>query len=170
MDMVYKFRAGSRLHGDAQAAGNSLAGIRATRGRLVAPEVVEAARPAESALHPYFEWDDTEAASEYRKEQARHLIAAVVVVRTEAHGDVTPIRAWCKVSGRDGYESVEVVMASPDLRELVLREVKSSIKGLREKIESFEGFASVLTALDEVDAVATMQLEKVQSEHVVTPG
>lgn len=164
MEMVYKFRPGCRVGGDAQVVGEQLADLRAAKGRLHAPDVVDAARDPQSKLHRYFEWDDASAAEEYRTEQARHLIAAVVIVKTEDKGEITPVRAWCRVDS--GYEAVEVVMSNPKLREQALREVRSTIKSAREKLASFEGFASILVGLDAVDAAIE---RKEQEERAVAP-
>lgn len=48
-------------------------------GELTTEAVVEAAAPPTSALHRYFEWDDTEAARRYRLDQAAALIRRVKV-------------------------------------------------------------------------------------------
>ncbi len=49
-------------------------------------DVVDAARPSEAVLHPYFEWDDTAAAEAYREHQAETITRTVRVVRRR--GDV----------------------------------------------------------------------------------
>ena len=53
-------------------------------GGLTAETVVEAARPEESPLHGQFEWDDTEAAHQFRLVQSRSLMRRVgVIIREE---------------------------------------------------------------------------------------
>jgi len=54
--------------------------IKKAEGRATEAAVVEAARPQISALHRFFEWDDTRAAAAHRESQARRLVTAVVVV------------------------------------------------------------------------------------------
>lgn len=44
-------------------------------GLLTTDMVIDAAADPTSALHKHFEWDDSEAAAAYRKQQARALIA-----------------------------------------------------------------------------------------------
>jgi hypothetical protein len=46
-------------------------------GKLTPEQVLDAARPDESPLHGFFEWDDSAAAEAYRIEQARELIRRV---------------------------------------------------------------------------------------------
>jgi hypothetical protein len=59
----------------------------ANAGDLTADAVVEAARPKDSPLHGFFEWDNRQAADSYRLTQARTLIRKV---RIEV-GTLTPI-------------------------------------------------------------------------------
>lgn len=48
-------------------------------GQLDPVDVVEAARDPASPMHPFFEWDDTEAARQHRLGQARQLIRRVKI-------------------------------------------------------------------------------------------
>ena len=50
------------------------------KGKLTASQVLEVARSPDSPLHPYFEWDDSIAAEQWRLEQARELIRRVKIV------------------------------------------------------------------------------------------
>lgn len=57
-------------------------------GKLLAPEVLDAARPETSPLHSFFNWDDSAAAEQYRLGQAEGLIRryTVTIVRQQASG------------------------------------------------------------------------------------
>lgn len=55
-------------------------------GVLTTEAVLEDAEDEDSPLHSHFEWDDSKAAANYRKWQARELIAKVRITR-EAGGD-----------------------------------------------------------------------------------
>jgi hypothetical protein len=46
-------------------------------GRLLPGDVVDRARPPDSPLHQFFEWDESEAAEQYRRIQAARLIRSV---------------------------------------------------------------------------------------------
>jgi hypothetical protein len=46
-------------------------------GKLSPADVLAAARPEDSPIHEFFEWDDTAAAESWRMEQARELIRRV---------------------------------------------------------------------------------------------
>ena len=64
----------------AQLVGEALEAMEA-RGVPVAPsEIVEEARPASSILHPFFTWEDREAAEAYRRWEARSLVNHLRIV------------------------------------------------------------------------------------------
>jgi hypothetical protein len=62
------------------------------RGLLNPELIIEAARPATSPLHPYFEWDDTVAAMRFREVQAIHLLMASKMVATLREQNDAPPR------------------------------------------------------------------------------
>ncbi len=67
----------------AQVIGPELERL-AARGRATEMDIVHAATDPRSPLHPFFEWDNSEAARKYRLLQAREMARAVQVrVRTE---------------------------------------------------------------------------------------
>lgn len=162
MDMVFKFKAGSHLKGDAQPVGERLMELRKQCGALSAQIVLEDARPEGSVLHRFFEWDDAKAAEQFRLAQARHVVSCVVVQRTEDHGEVTPVRAFVKIRDEsiDSYEPIHSVMSDASLRAKVLRQCKSEIFTMREKLRAFEDFADVLGALETVDQAVTTHLQE----------
>lgn len=165
MEMIFKFANGSRLDGDAQSVGSRLHHIRNAKGRLTAGDVVEDAKPKNSVLHEYFEWDDEVAAGKYRTDQARHLIRSIVVVEDE--GD-TPVRAFAKVRVDDEntYEPISVVMSNPRLRMQVLKEVSDQIEALKAKLAALEGFSDVLVELDKVDKIVAKKIKEEQAARV----
>ena len=152
MEMIYKFRDGSRLKGDADAVGHKLHEIHAKRGKLTAPDVVEEARPPKSVLHQYFEWDNKNAAEQWRIEQARHLVASIVTVETDGD-EVRPVRSF--VSLNNSYEPIEVVLSDVAMRQQAINEVQAAIRSLKDKIIAFEEFSDVIVALDRVEEVAS---------------
>lgn len=152
--MVYQFREGSPFSGDAQKVGETLAAIEQREGRLDPSDVVTEARSIESPIHPYFEWDDAKAAGEYRLEQARGLVRAVVVVRVE-EVERPPIRAFVSVK-RDGertYAPIDNVLTNPDLRAQAFAEIRGEICSLRRKLTAWEELARALELTDEIEQV-----------------
>lgn len=97
-------------------------------GRLKPEWVVDAARPEDSPLHDYFTWDDTLAAEERRKDQARPLIRSVEIRYREE-----TVRLSCPKYVRDpaagpmetGYIEAARVKGNDDLaREVLVDEFK----------------------------------------------
>lgn len=87
-------------------------------GRLLPDDVIEAARDPSSPLHPYFTWDDTEAAIKQRRHEARQLIRRVKIEIT--HYDHT-IRVCPYIRDPEsnmkeaGYRNVTSAMTDEDL-------------------------------------------------------
>lgn len=158
--MIYQWRAGSRVPKGLNATdvGARLTRIGRDAGGLTAEAVVDDARPPESLLHPAFEWDDSLAAEQYRCEQARRLIRAVVVHEVSSQQD-QPVRAFVLVrepgAEDDAYVPTQVALAREDLREQVLR------RALRE-LEQFERKYRELSELSELIQQMTVTRKRVR--------
>lgn len=122
---------------------NELDAIRAKAGGELTPSlVVAAARNPKHPLHNRFEWDDTEAAEAWRRQQARVLIASVQVIvqRTTPRGvkDVSVRRyASTVVHDRRQYVPVSEIKASPELSAQVLEEIRLAIGALKRKYAAY---------------------------------
>lgn len=111
----------------AQVVGERLAYLQG-RGPLTAEAVLQDAENERSPLHAAFQWDDTEAAQQWRLEQARSLIRSVVVIRHELP-DNPAVRAFVNIgpvsdaeNDADGgdYIDLDSAMRHPELREQVV--------------------------------------------------
>lgn len=93
-----------------------LALARQAGGMITAEDVLHDAMDPTSPLHRHFEWDDSKAALEYRKEQARSLIQSVKI--TFAHAPTVQVNALVSVpSDRNaggGYRFAEDVLTGPE--------------------------------------------------------
>lgn len=101
--MVYHWREEAPFAGRANAndVGQRLERVRRqSGGTLHVADVVADARDAASPTHPLFEWNDSVAASRYRKHQADELIRSIVVVACDAStGAAAP--AFVRVAATD---------------------------------------------------------------------
>ena len=122
--------------------------IRITNGGFLTPEaVVSAAKDEDNPLHPYFTWDDTEAAHRWRLEQARKLIRLSVTVIKQ---DTQPVRAYVSLlndRGKNGYRATIDVLSDEDLRDQLLQCALRELAAFRHKY-------SVLSELAELFEVA----------------
>lgn len=124
--------------------------IAASNGGILQPcAVVEAARPADSILHERFEWDDTEAAEQYRLWQARQLIRCSVVIepRTE-----TTVRAFVSLTADreadgGGYRETVRVMARADSRAALLADALAELEVFQRKYAALTELAAVFAAV-----------------------
>ncbi len=154
---TYSFKAGSRLGADkATKVGRELGKISKRHGGLTAEIVVGVAQKKGSPLHGFFEWSDTEAARQYRLEQARHLIRCVVV-KYDAPENAEPVRAYVTFDahpdeedlGRDvRYLSTHEVLTDSSLRDRLVRQAWREFQLWRQRYEHLKELAHVFAAAD----------------------
>ena len=137
----------SRSHEREQA----LEAIRvANEGILRAQDVVDAARAEESPLHDWFEWDDSVAAENHRRQQARELIRVYVKVEKR---DTPETRAYVSLesdrrSPGGGYRSVSDVFTNPERRAELLTQALREASLWRTKYKALEELAGVFDAIE----------------------
>lgn len=163
MAMIFKFKEGAHLSGDAQVVGERLDAIRGRNG-LTPENVVQDAASEKSPLHSYFEWDDAKAAHRHRVEQAGHLIRCVtVVIEEQASQSALPsiestnkavtIRAFMPVQRGDGervYEATATALGDVEYRRQVLAQAHSELGAVARKYRELKELAEVVSALDRV--------------------
>jgi hypothetical protein len=116
--------------------------------------VVEAARPKESPLHGSFTWDDTKAAQQWRIQQARQLIRAVVQFE-QVNGKQTECRVFVSLTpdretegGR--YRLANTVLSNEDQRRQLLADARAEMLRFRQKFHHLSELAGVFAAMDDV--------------------
>ena len=138
------------VEADAQNVGEFLETLRAKNGgQLTAEIVVKAAKPKRSPIHSLIEWDDREAATQYRLEQARFILRKVVVTQDGVPGP-NDVRAFVVVTQDDEqhYTSLEHAMSVAGLREQVLARAKKEAADWRKRYQDLQEFAEVFVAID----------------------
>jgi len=138
-------------------------------GRADEDQIVAAAAKKRSAMNPFFDWDDTDAAREWRRQQAGRLATAIVVLRDENHGK--PSRAFSPVTIQiDGttrprgkglprvYGDTVEVLDIPEENEAILARLGRDLKSLLDRYEwvaELSGIEDALsTALERANAAA----------------
>ncbi len=121
-------------------------------GILTAEDVVEEAADEDSPLHPYFQWDETKAAHEYRLWQARQIISAMVVVLPTQKRSV-----FAYVSMRadrqhpaGGYMAMVEVLSNATLRQRLLNEALADLLTWEKKFHRLAELAEVFEAISSV--------------------
>lgn len=151
--MIYQFKPGSHLTGDAQAVGERLASLEA-KGKLTPEAVVADARAKRSALHPFFEWDDAKAAEQHRLAQAGHLIRCVTVVVEQADSQQqTTVRAFVPITGENNnrqYVDTVRALSDTELRKQVLQQAYAELGAVARKYRELKELSEVVHAIDRV--------------------
>ena len=171
-NMVYRWREGTRARVNPQVAGEELERL-ASAGEVTPGRIVDASRPEDAPLHTHFEWDDSEAAEAYRRDQARYLLRSIHIVREETE-DAAPklVRAFVNVhtepdeqdESRQVYMPTRVAMSSEYTRHQVLEDALQRIRAWRAIYGEFREFADIVEAIDSIElADAVAQLELVEA-------
>ena len=140
-------------------------------GTLQPHHVVEYAKDPETLLHSKFEWDDSDAAHQYRLWQARKVISLELVVvdnAAESPGkvildrndmDISPgksTRAFISLSidrtgeTKNGYRSIEDVVTDDELRQEMLKDARKDMNLFRRKYNMLKELSDVFDAMDKV--------------------
>ena len=136
-----------------QARHDELARIAKLNDGILRPaDVVAEAADPESPLHSAFQWDDHNAAHEYRLAQARHVIRAWVTLVPQAEKNV---RAYVSlVDDRSneggGYRDIQAVLTCPEHRSALLDQAKSEARAWQMKYRVLKELVPVFQAMDEV--------------------
>lgn len=182
-DVRYAPRPGSYLdHVQANRVGCELSRIEKENNLLTAELVVAEAEPEEAVLHPFFEWDQSRAACEYRKAQARTLIRQVIPITMAAAEDherdknvpeFIHIRQRAETDdddeedgpsfkrGRGGVYVPRIdVMQDPILRLDHLSDLVHRTAGWRDQLAEFPEMQKFVAAIDQAKAIVSSLKEK----------
>lgn len=122
-----------------------------TKGELTPQDVLADAKNHNSPLHSFFEWDDGEAAEQFRLQQARGLIRSVVAIYTSKDQPATRVRAYVHVpeSGAPHYREMGHAMSQKKTRDLVLQRAWSELQAWRKRYKDLRHFADLFDVIDE---------------------
>lgn len=145
--MVYKFKSGSHINANPQAAGEMCEEL-AAKQNLTAKALVDANRPANAPLHGAFEWNDTKAAESWREHQARHIINCLEIVTEEQE----PVRAYFSISVKEpGYEHIDAILRHTDTRQKLLQTALVELTAFKRKYAQLDELCKVFEAIEELE-------------------
>ena len=153
--MIYQFAPGYHARKmDPQAVGEHLEDLRAGGHGLTPDVLVQSARKVTSPIHAAFEWNDGVAADEFRKAQARQLLASVVLVEADGMDLQEPIRAYVHIDGEEGgsYQALAVVLGDTELRKQAVDKALCELLAWQKRYSQLKELASVFTAIKKVAA------------------
>ncbi len=124
-----------------EIARKALAEIKAAHAEklLTAEDVVSTASDPDHPLHKYFEWQNVEAAHQYRLAQARGLIRKVLVIGPD-NGDETPVPKYVSLrKDRNrkggGYRETRDCLNSKQLLAELEETAKADIEGVLQRYQ-----------------------------------
>lgn len=139
---------------DIQGVGKFLEGLADDAGML-SVETVLASAPG-TIIEKYFEWDDEQAAINWRKKQARRLLQTVLAVVDYGEGEVVN-RIFYSIPVNVHYPSGNVkerryinisLMTQEEVREAVVEEALARFRRLREKYKGIKDLAKIFEVID----------------------
>ncbi len=143
---AYKWKTGAHITVSAQKAGEMCEKL-AAENRLTADNLLEANRAPDAPLHGAFEWDDQKAAEEYRRQQARHIIACICVV---AENKTEEIRAFYNLERKEPtYTSLKVILESQDDMDRLYRTALAELAAFQKKYATVKRLEPVFNAIDQ---------------------
>jgi len=118
------------------------------KGLLKPEDVVEAARPVKSPLHTRFTWDDTEAANQYRLQQARQLIRTTIQY-IEVDGGKQSFRVFCSLTpDREneggGYRETTAILSNRRYKNQLLADARVEMERFEQKYARLQELAGVI--------------------------
>lgn len=135
---------------DANAAYNEIYGEGKTP---TLSEVVDIARSKQSAMHPYFQWDNKIASEEYRKIQAQRMMKNFVLVevnRETKEERKTEFRVVEADSSRTStYRPVRFFFENKDEHAKLIERAKIELSGIKNRYSRIAELDSVIEAIDE---------------------
>lgn len=139
---MYVWRKGYPAKVDANTVGE-ITSMLESEERLTPEDLLEEARPEESPIHNCFEWNDSIAAEQFRLQQARSMIIALQITRT----DETPVKKYFHITQDTGsYRSIEVLLSSEESREMLIERARKEFLSYQRKYENLKELADLFTA------------------------
>ena len=126
-----------------------LEAVREAGGGVLTPAaVVRQAKKKSSAIHNYFEWDNTDAAQKYREHQARLLIRATVIMIPDADEETCAYVSIIHGSGNREYRHVVEVLSDDEMRERLLATALDELRAFKKKYKQLKELAAIFAAIE----------------------
>jgi len=144
-----------------KVVANELKAIERENGILEPEAVVKAAKIKSSPLHEFFIWDDTIAAQEYRLEQARGLIRAVIV-EVKVENKSYKVRAYYNVTDETeprAYRAVSEITANQAHLDRVVERAWTELEAWQAR---YDNLAALQVAVEHVRVALEKRPKKVK--------
>lgn len=114
-----------------------------------AKQIVDKARDNRTELHKCFEWDDSVAAEKYRIEQARDIVANLVIVRSQEQVEKQEpeIRVFHKPTSTSGYKPIQVIVQNKDEYQELLKRAYAELHAFKMKYSHLQELDYILSLI-----------------------
>ncbi len=144
-----------------ESAKKELDRIEKKYGKITPFFIIEAAKPKDSLLHDCFEWDNDQAAHQFRLRQARQLIANIEV-SIISDGKERKIRAYEIVHRPDGNQYKNISLLTPEDADTVKVKAVREINYWKSKLAAYKQFDKIVEQLE----VIISQIEQSSSREI----
>ncbi|PRD42133.1 hypothetical protein C5748_18470 [Phyllobacterium phragmitis] len=123
------------------------------KGELTPEDVLADAKHDNSPLHSFFEWSDTEAANQFRLQQARGLIRAVVAIYVSDDKPAVRQKAYVHIAEPSAphYREASHAMSQKKTRQLVLQRAWRELQQWKQRYKDMKEFSDLFEVIDEVE-------------------
>ena len=145
---------------DAEKVAQEIADI---GGSATPEQIVEKGKGEDTELHKCFEWDDTEAARQYRIVQARDIVRCLYIVRVEpdeSQEEQAPtevplvkapfFRAFSHLNSQLGYSQTIHIVKDEDRYKELLEQAKRELKAFSQKYACLKELENIIEMIDEL--------------------
>ena len=152
----YEFAEGARFQSgavlNAKEVGEHLEILRQQhKGELTPQDVLADAKNHNSPLHSFFEWDEGAAAEQWRLQQARGLIRAVVAIYVDDKRPAVRTRAYVHINEPSAphYRETGHAMSQAGTREMVLKRAWKELQAWRKRYADLKAFSNLFDCIEE---------------------
>lgn len=150
--MVYKWKSGARIKGDAQKSGELFEQLANTPDGLTARTLLDANIPESAPLHSDYEWNDEIAAEKWRLQQSNQFINSITVVMFEEKESepVEQPRAFHITTEVHKYEPLTAIIQEPTKYKALLHNALAELSAFERKYKMLKELKLVFKAIEEV--------------------
>lgn len=102
----------------------------------------------ECELYKCFTWDDTKAANEYRKTEARQVLRLLVYKEDPKEEDEPPVQIRVMQNVNQEYKPVREIVRNNDEYKTLLKRAKAELASFRERYKQIAELETVIEAID----------------------
>lgn len=138
---------GMRFNADPQKVYEEINSI----GEKYTPEdILEKAKNTSTELHKCFEWDDTKAAENWRKQTARVICCSLQVVVEKEEEQPTTYRLIQHDKSEMAYKPVILTVRNNDEYSRLLNQAKAELKSFKDRYQKIVELQAVIEEIDRI--------------------